>query len=184
MDKYGVYLEREYRIVRCFRTEEDIAHIKYTPRGDLTWIYTICLKSRKGIINVGDIELISTDRDDLKRGFEVYADDEDGFWCIKVVPRSQITKAYKKEVYAIYNGDIECNITEPYKTGKYFLETFEWANPLTEKGKLIAERMYSNGFEKARDMGYGTYSFGKRVSPDDPKLKIIEKRTEIDINTL
>ncbi len=173
-----VYKGKEFALYVCFHNLEEIdieaeRTKKYEPL-----FYNKYYKYF--IVEPGDVELKSCDKNDLHNGFVPCYDENDCFIGFRVVHKSDITKAYKYDTYALYH-DIRCRVTGSIpKKDSYFLETYDEIYADDPLYPIFTEL----GFSMGRDIGYGKYTYCKYVSPDDPELQIFEERTEIDVNSL
>ena len=168
---YVVYHNEEYPVWRVFRNVGEIEKAKKSRN--------IFYKDKHILPNT--IYIASCDRQDLNRGFNVFQDDKYGFVCLKNIKITEISRAYEYSSYAVYDG-IRCEICEPSKNGKYFIQTYDDVCIIGESELLNKLKRF--GFEQGYDMGHGMFLFEKYVLPNDPNLQIFEERTEIDINTL
>ena len=141
---------------------------------------------RIGKTCVASVDLCSINPDDLNNGF-ICNHTEDfikkyGFVCIKEVPKSEITEAYKIETTAIY------------KTQKYYVDRAStqgedmvriYTPPIsTVKETELYNEYKKNGFSDGMKFEYGDVLLYKYVSVNDPDLQIVEKRTKLDISKL
>lgn len=131
---------------------------------------------------IGDRVLITSyDRNDLNNGFVCDLNEDFikkyGFYCQKIVPKSEITEAYKIETRAIYKGmrfaimslddefiriENECSNNPDDETNKQ-LRSWGFSEFMRDKFSII---------------------FDKYIPTNDSEIKRIEERTEIDINKL
>ena len=134
------------------------------------------------------VHLCSINRDDLNNEFicnytktqtEYY-----GFICIKDVPKSEITEAYEIKTHAFYKGITYSIIGVENGTNLLTLAA-PCEIPLHPTGEMleIKNNLVEMGFYVYIADKFGL-TYAKDVSIDDPELKIIEERTEIDINKL
>lgn len=177
-----VYRGKEYKAGFSFCTEEDIEDQKESIE---RWEPSFYERYYKYIpIEPGDIELTSSDREDLENGFVPYYDRPDEFSCIKVVHKSEITKAYRYDPYVIYR-DIKCLIRSFDRSkNRYYLETYFTINPDKLSNIVMIAKLAAAGFDVGLYEKYWGWYYEKYVSPDDPDLQIIEQRKEIDVNIL
>ena len=136
---------------------------------------------RIGQIYKDSVHLCSINRDDLNNGFicnytktqiEYY-----GFICIKDVPKSEITEAYEIKTHALYKG-MEFGIIS--LDDEFIRIENECSNdPNDETNKQLRSWGFS---EYIRDKF--SIIFDKYIPANDPEIKIIEERTEIDISKL
>ncbi len=131
-------------------------------------------------LNNGFVRIVSYDRSDLKNGFFTTKSDEylnkHGFYCFKDIPKNEITEAYEIRTYAIYKG---------FEMGVLGIEDgvvriIDGGNPPSDEQ---INRLLSWGFsEYWRERSWIDYD--KYVSLDDPDLRLIEERRELDIGNL
>lgn len=136
------------------------------------------------------VHLCSENRDDLRNGFTCDSSEsfieKYGFVCIKDVPKSEITEAYKIETYALYKG-LKFDIIGSHQEGTNILLNL-CGNQISSHNPSEEERKYEDKLIKIGfHMGIVDktfYMYEKSVPMDDPELEIFEERTEIDINKL
>ncbi len=105
-----------------------------------------------------------------------------GFYCCKKVPKSEINEAYKIHTYAVYKG-LELYIIGS-KGDMLTLSTHSLIGYVVSVEQLrYKEALIKLGFHEGQGDKFGMY-WDIEVSPDDPDLQIIEKRTELDISKL
>ena len=182
-----LYHGYEYRISEIFNSQDDISRKIDNMK---IWRNSVYEGYYKNIsIEPGDVCLVSNDRESLKDGFFTYSEEKNYFVSIKIVHRNELSAAYKYDTHAVYDN-IECHIaggpiydrhTKSY-TDLYCIETN--AEFKTDDRSQLLYEIKNRGFTLGRDDGRGNYSYIKKIKLDDPKLKIFEKRTEIDIDSL
>ena len=131
--------------------------------------------------NEGMVYIISENKDDIQNGFipiNVEYNKKYGFFqCKKEVPKSEITEAYKIRTYVVYRG-MEFGIIS--LDDEFIRIQNECSNdPNDETNKQLRSWGFS---EYIRDKF--SIIFDKYIPANDPEIKIIEERTEIDISKL
>lgn len=130
------------------------------------------------------VHLCSSNPDDLNNGFICNSSEsyikKYGFVCIKEVPKSEITEAYEIRTYAVYKG-VNSSIVGCSKEN--------WIGLITtcldgqDKEEFLKKVKKADFRFVERGQG-GDDIYRKDVFLDDPDLKLIEKRTELDISKL
>ena len=140
----------------------------------------------KGMCDSDSAYLFSRDKKDLLNGFvceksERYMS-KFGFSCNKIVPKSEITKAYKVRQYANYK-DIKCGILGVTENGVRIGVRCNRHNINHKDDEIIEKKVLSWGFTVYMEERDFTI-YESLVSPDDPELEIFQVRDEIDISKL
>ncbi|MCM1061789.1 MAG: hypothetical protein NC452_16085 [Eubacterium sp.] len=127
------------------------------------------------------IEICSTDEQDLKNGFtnndSEFFTKKYGFTCTKEVPKYEITEAYEIRTYVVFR-EMKFGIIS--LDDEFIRIQNECSNdPNDETNKQLRSWGFS---EYIRDKF--SIIFDKYIPTNDPEIKIIEERKEIDISKL
>lgn len=131
--------------------------------------------------NEGMVYIISENKDDIQNGFipiNVEYNKKYGFFqCQKEVHKSEITEAYKIRTHVVFKG-MKFGIIS--LDDEFIRIQNECSNdPNDEMNKQLRSWGFS---EYIRDKF--SIIFDKYIPANDPEIKIIEERTEIDISKL
>ena len=134
-------------------------------------------------LNNGMVRIVSYNKLDLKNGFFTTKSDEylnkSGFYCVKDVPKREIMEAYEKRIYAKYRG-IEFDIYGGKRETQIRIVKLCCGGIEDDE---IEKKLQSWGFSVFQADKF-SIAYDSYISIDDPELKIIEKRTELDISKL
>lgn len=135
--------------------------------------------------NRGMISLLSWDKKDLDNGFYCEKSQEymeqHGFYCVKEVPKSEITEEYRITPYAAYKGFLfqicGSTINNELRLVSQMLSRYN------EVDCEITAKITEMGFY-VREIDKCGCFYEKLVPIDDPELDTFEVREEIEINKM